>query len=249
MCGGSCLSKFVLAIFATAHLPVSVHRTGTSMAAPFAAGFAALLLSYLAREDYKLYGRGLEVKDTLASVSSLSEPLASTGIVKWGQGTSPNAVLDWGMACHYVSGKQQVATDFSLTGPSDDQTQFEDVESYSPRSAGSARTSSMLVEFFRSAGSHPPQYFVSDLAPRPDYARAVSRGVDFGPTVGGMSCGARGQYRIHQQQKLCQKSLAYASDAEPLLFFKNCLNLRQHEIGKWGLLVARRVPDKYFVYA
>lgn len=170
----------------------SAHRTGTSMAAPFAAGFAALLLSHLAREDYKLYGRGLEVKNALASVSSLSGPLASSGIVYWGQQTSPNAVLDWGLTCQYVSDGQERTPDFSLTGQSGDRPRFDDVGSYVPRSAGTARTSSILVEFFRSAGGNTPQFYVSDLAPQPDFARAVSRGIDFGPATGGAARAAHG---------------------------------------------------------
>jgi len=156
------------------------------MAAPFAAGFAALLLSYLASKDYKIHGRGLEVKSALASASTLSGPLASTGVVHWGQQSAPNSVLDWSAACQYVGGEQQAPPDFSLTGQSEDESVFEDVESYLPRSAGRALTSSMAVEFFESVGDNTPQYYVSDLSPPPDYVQVVSRGVDFGPALGGM---------------------------------------------------------------
>eukprot|EP00892_Ulva_mutabilis_P012121 jgi/Ulvmu1/9281/UM050_0030.1 len=161
-------------------------RTGTSMAAPFAAGFAALLLSHLASKDYKLHGRGPDVKSALTSVSALSGPLASTGVVHWGRDVAPNAVLDWNAACEYFGGEQPASPDFSFRGQSEDGPVFEDVESYLPRSAGRALASSMAVEFFDSAGDNTPQFYVSDLSPPPDYVRVVSRGIDFGPGLGGL---------------------------------------------------------------
>lgn len=156
------------------------------MAAPFAAGFAALLLSHLASKDYKLHGRGAEVKSALASVSTLSAPLASSGVVHWGRDSAPNAVLDWIAACQYVGGEQPALPDFSMTGQPEDSPMFDDVESYLPRSAGRALTSSMAVEFYEPAGDDTPQLYVSDLAPPPDYVRVVSRGIDFGPAIGGV---------------------------------------------------------------
>lgn len=42
------------------------------MATPVAAGFAALVLSHLSRRDFKMKGRGHEVKDRLRYLATIS---------------------------------------------------------------------------------------------------------------------------------------------------------------------------------
>lgn len=53
-------------------MAVWVSRSGTSMATPVAAGFAALVLSHMSSRDFQLKGRGHEVKARLKYLSQIS---------------------------------------------------------------------------------------------------------------------------------------------------------------------------------
>jgi hypothetical protein len=74
------------------------------MATPFVAGAAALVLSLLAQQDYKYFGRGLEVRAFLKEISPAPTSLASTGTVMWGGSFVPNGVMDWAATCVKMSG-------------------------------------------------------------------------------------------------------------------------------------------------
>lgn len=54
-------------------------RSGTSMATPVAAGYAALVLSHLSRKDFKIRGRGHEVKARLRYLASISRHVLMPG--------------------------------------------------------------------------------------------------------------------------------------------------------------------------
>jgi hypothetical protein len=73
------------------------------MATPFAAGAAALVLSWLAQQDYKYFGRGMEVREFLKGISPAPASLASTGTVVWGGSFVPNGVIDWSASCAKMS--------------------------------------------------------------------------------------------------------------------------------------------------
>lgn len=160
-------------------------RSGTSMATPFAAGFGALILSHLAKKDFKLRGRGPEVKARLKYLSSVSRNLAAKGFSFWGeQNESPNAVLDWEMACKYFNSTNITShmDEFSLTGD----FAIADVESLFPQSAGSASLHAVAVQLFKDANGSPPSLYVSEASPPADLVRSVSRGVDFLAASGGL---------------------------------------------------------------
>lgn len=59
-------------------------RSGTSMATPVAAGFAALVLSHLSSKDFKIRGRGHEVKERLRYLASVSRHALTLGALEEG---------------------------------------------------------------------------------------------------------------------------------------------------------------------
>ena len=69
------------------------------MATPVAAGFAALVLSHLSSKDFKIRGRGHEVKERLRYLASVSRHALTPGAFKRVlQGASADVVA-WGDAC------------------------------------------------------------------------------------------------------------------------------------------------------
>lgn len=69
------------------------------MATPFMAGAAALALSLLAKDDFRFFNRGTEVKELLKSFATTSPGLGAGGAVLWGTQFKQNGVVSWPAAC------------------------------------------------------------------------------------------------------------------------------------------------------
>jgi hypothetical protein len=120
----------------------------------------------------------------LKYLSSISRSLAAKGVSFWGeQNDSPNAVLDWEMACQYFNGTNITShmDTFTFTGDSVP----EEVEASFTQSVGSASLHAVAVKLFKNANGQPPSFFVSANAPTPDLVKVVPRGVDFMAAAGG----------------------------------------------------------------
>jgi hypothetical protein len=171
------------------------------MAAPFAAGAAALALSALAARDYKYFHRGAEVRAFLGNASAASPRLAATGgSALWGSALTPNGVIDWAQACARVRDGAAAASTASTGGapPVIAGTYVDangdalagkgavELVSDFPRSAGAAHVAGASLALFQGGGSDAlPDAYAAPAARPPDYERLLPSAISFGSAIGG----------------------------------------------------------------
>jgi hypothetical protein len=164
-------------------------RSGTSMAAPFAAGVAALALAILAANDQKYFNRGAEIRDFLRNLTTTSPGLSAAGSVAWGNGFSPNAVLDWAGTCNIVSKLYSVTDDTQqlIAGVDGVGTKSAVLEPGSdfPRVLGEAFARGVVLQLYEGAGRDEPDALVAPGPRQPDFEMFIPSNVNFGPAVGG----------------------------------------------------------------